>query len=152
MGRPAQVDSKVPRGKAALHTLLPAAGFLIDSAAPPSGQVIVVVTGALMAVSVLGGPRWSVFGRLFTQVLRPVLRIGPGTPEDVAPHRFAEALGAIVLLAAGGAFVAGAGTVGWVLALIVSALAALNWLGGICIGCQMYLLLKRLTARGRLAA
>jgi uncharacterized protein DUF4395 len=139
---PAVVDSKVPRGKAAFHTLLPALAFLVDK---PAGPIIVGVTGALMALSVLGGPTYSVFGKLFQKVVRPALKIGPGKPEVVAPHRFAEALGAVFLLAAAAAgFSSGANEWIWKgLTLMVAALAALNWLAGICVGCQMYLLIKR---------
>lgn len=152
MAKPAQVDSKVPRAKAAFHTILPALAWFLDPIVPGAGKVLVAATGVIMAVSVLGGPRYSLFGRLFNQVLRPALKIGPGNLEVAAPHRFAESLGAIVLLAAGAAFALSADGIGWVLALLVAALAALNWLGGICVGCQMYLLFKRLQARGRVAA
>ena len=141
MPAPAVVDSKVPRGKAAFHTLLPALAFLVDK---PAGPIIVGVTGALMALSVLGGPTYSVFGKLFQKVVRPALKIGPGKPEVVAPHRFAEALGAVFLLAAAAAGFSGANEWIWKgLTLMVAALAALNWLAGICVGCQMYLLIKR---------
>lgn len=152
MGKPAQVDSKVPRGKAAFHSLIPAIAFLVDSVAPPAGKVLVALTGAAMAVSTLGGPQLSLFGRLFNRVVRPLLKIKPGRPEAAAPHRFAEALGAAVLLAATAAFLLGADAAGWALALLVAALAAINWLGGICVGCQMYLLARRLGARRRVAA
>lgn len=138
------VDSKIPRGKAAFHALIPAGAFLLGG---PAGGIIVGLTGAAMALSVVGGPRLSLFGNLFGKVLRPVLRISPGKPEDVAPHRFAEAIGAIFLLAAAASLLAGFSTVGWGLALIVVALAALNWLAGICVGCQMYLLLQRVRGR-----
>jgi hypothetical protein len=36
---------------------------------------------------------------------------------------------------------------GWALSLLVAALAALNWLAGYCVGCQMYVMLRRLGAR-----
>lgn len=146
MGVRTQVDSKVPRGKAAFHTLIPAAAFLLDAAGGSGGQLIVGATGVAMAVSVAGGPRYSLFGRLFNQVIRPALKIGPGSPEDAAPHRFSESLGAIFLLAAFGFFWISE-TVGWVLALMVVALAAINWLAGFCVGCQLYLLGSRLRAR-----
>lgn len=145
MARPALVDSKVPRGKAAFHAILPALAFLVGG---KSGPVIAGVTGVLMAVSVLAGPRYSVFGILFKTVVRPALKIGPGKPEEVAPHRFAEAIGAVLLVLAGAAGIAGAPDVIWKsVSLLVAALAALNWLAGICVGCQMYLLFKRATAR-----
>jgi len=137
----------VPRGKAAFHTLLPVAAFLIDQPFAPAGKVIIALTALAMTISVVGGPRWSLFGRLFHQIIRPALKIGPGTREAAAPHRFAETMGAVFLLAATGAFLLGLAVVGWALSLLVAALAALNWLAGICVGCQMYPLVRRLGAR-----
>lgn len=152
MSAPATVDSKVPRGKAAFHTLLPAIAFVIDATAGvTAGRVIVGATGLAMAVSVIGGPRYSLLGRLFNQVVRPALRIGPGVQEDVAPHRFAELVGAVFLIVAFGLLWVSE-VAGWALVLIVVALAALNWLAGICVGCQMYLLGLRLRARMRATA
>lgn len=152
MGAPTQVDSKVPRGKAAFHTLLPALAFLLYAASPsPVGRLLVGATGLAMAISVVGGPRLSLFGRLFNQVIRPSLRIGPGTPEEVAPHRFAEAIGAVCLLAAFGLMWV-AEAAGWAIVLLVVALAALNWLAGICVGCQLYLIGARLLGRSKAAA
>jgi hypothetical protein len=147
MSRPGQVDSQVPRGKAAFHTLLLVAAFLIDQPFPPAGKVIVALTALAMTISVIASPRWSLFGRLFQQVVRPALHLDPGTIESAAPHRFAETVGAVFLLAATGAFLLGLATVGWALSLLVAALAALNWLAGFCVGCQMYVLLRRLRVR-----
>lgn len=146
MPAPAQVDSKVPRGKAAFHTLLPALAFVINE---PAGPWIVGATGLLMAISVVAGPKFSLFGQLFNRLIRP--RIGAGVPEEAAPHRFAEALGAVFLLLAAAFFTGGLAVVGWTLALAVAALAALNWLGGICVGCQMYLLGRRISSRTKAA-
>jgi hypothetical protein len=145
VARPALVDSKVPRGKAAFHAILPALAFLVGGKA---GPVIAGATGLLMALSVVGGPRYSLFGTLFRTVVRPLLKIGPGKPEEVAPHRFAEAIGAVLLIIAGAAGLAAAPDIIWKsISLLVAALAALNWIAGICVGCQMYLLIKRATAR-----
>lgn len=139
MGSPPQVDSVVPRAKAFFHFLLPAIAFVLGS---PVAEYLLLATGVVMTASVLGGPRFSLFGQLFKAV-RPALKIGPGRKEAVAPHRFAEALGAICLLAASALYFAGATLAGQVLTLMVAALALLNAAAGICIGCQMYLLLKR---------
>lgn len=148
MARPAQVDSKAPRGKAAFHAILPALAFLIGE---PWGFVLIGGVGAAMAISVLAGPRWSLIGLAFNRGVRRIFRIKPGKLEESAPHVFAEAVGAVFLLGSATAGALGATTVGWVLALTVVALAALNWLAGICVGCQMYLLGTRLRNR-RLAA
>lgn len=147
MERPAQVDAAVPRAKAAFHFLLPGIAFL---AGPPAASYILMVTGLIMSASVLGGPKFSLFGQVFKAV-RPTLGIGPGKKEAVAPHRFAEALGAVCLLAAAALYFAGATLVAQVLTLMVVALALLNAAAGICVGCQMYLLAKRFSGRGATA-
>jgi hypothetical protein len=41
------------------------------------------------------------------------------------------------------AFVAGAPTVGWVLSLVVAGLAGLSASTGICVGCELYLVVAR---------
>lgn len=140
MAHPEQVDSAVPRAKAVFHFALPAMAFLLG---PPAAVFLLAFTGLVMALSVAGGPRYSLFGRLF-KAMRPTLKIGPGKTEMVAPHRFAEALGAACLLAAAILYLVGATLAGQVLTLMVVALALLNAAAGICVGCQMYLLFKRL--------
>lgn len=137
------MDAAVPRGKAAFHAILPAAAFLIDTVASPAGKYLVGFTAIAMTLSVLGGPQWSLFGITFNKVIRPGFKIRPGAREAAAPHRFAETLGAVFLLAASASFLLGVAPLGWALALLVSALAAVNWLAGICVGCQMYVLIRR---------
>lgn len=147
-----QVDSKLPRIKASFHTFLPAMGFLVGGVAESAGIVIITVTGLLMAVSVVAGPKASLIGKAAVG-LRSALNLKRGTPEDAAPHRFAEAVGAIfLLLSAALLALTSFAVVGWGLSLVVVALAALNWLAGICVGCQMYLLIARLRGRARLAS
>lgn len=143
MGRSGQVDSKVPRAKAVFHALLPAIAFLVG---PPAATIILGSTGLAMAASVLGGPRYSLFGKIFATI-RGGLGVKPGQLEESAPHRFGEAVGAIFLIAAAVLYLAGMHGAGEALALIVVALAILNAAAGICVGCQMYLLLQRTRSR-----
>jgi hypothetical protein len=152
MARPAQVDSKVPRGKAAFHTIIPALTFVFLAAHPFAGGVVLGLAGAAMGLSVAAGPKASLFGLLYARAVRPALHIGPGKPEEAAPHRFAELVGAVALLASSALLLSGLTVAGWTVALLVVALAALNWLAGICVGCQMYLAVRKLSARGRVAA
>lgn len=147
MARPDQVDAKVPRGKAGFHSILPAVGFAIGAPWPLAGKILIAFTAVAMSLSVLGGPRWSLFGRLYNEVIRPAFNIAPGRREAAAPHRFAETIGAAFLIGATAFFLLGAPALGWALALIVAALAAVNWLAGICVGCQMYVLARRVGAR-----
>lgn len=138
-----QVDARVPRAKAVFHAALPAIAYLIG---PPAGVAILGATGFLMAASVLGGTQYSLFGRIF-KAIRGQLGIKPGQIEESAPHRFAEGVGAIFLLASTAFYFGGLYGVGEALALIVVGLAILNAAAGICVGCQMYLLLKRTQSR-----
>jgi uncharacterized protein DUF4395 len=139
MARPETVDSVVPRAKALFHALIPAVAYVIGY---PVGAYILAITGIIMAASVLGGPRYSLFGRIFKAV-RPALKIGPGKPENVAPHRFSEAMGAAGLLIAAALYFLGAHGLAEIVTLVIVALAFLNAAAGICVGCQMYTLIKR---------
>jgi hypothetical protein len=151
VARPKQVDSKVPRGKAAFHTLLPAVAFVLGAVNKEVGLAIIGLTGLAMTVSVAAGPRYSLIGLLFRQ-LRKAFNLKPGKPEEAAPHVFAEGVGAVFLLSSAAALAFWSSVVGWTLALIVVGLAALNWLAGICVGCQVYLLIARLRGRVGLAS
>jgi len=121
------------------HALIPAAAYL---AGPSWAPWILGFTFLAMTASVLFGPRFSLFGRI-VRVIRPYLKLTPGKPESLAPHRFAEAVGAIFLGAATAAYFSGFTLIGATLALIVVALAVLNAASGICVGCQIYTLIQR---------
>jgi hypothetical protein len=140
MAGPVTVDSTVPRAKAVFHAVIPAVAYLLGY---PAAAYILAVTGLVMAASVLGGPQYSLFGRIF-KAIRPGLGIGPGKKDSAAPHRFAEALGAICLLLAAVFYFLGQHGLAEALTLMVVALAVLNAAAGICVGCHMYTLLRRL--------
>jgi hypothetical protein len=89
-------------------------------------------------------PARSPFRLLYQRLAVPlgVARPRP-VPDDPAPHRFAQGVGAACLAAATGLFLAGATTLGWVLAGLVAVLAMLNVLAGFCAGCFLYYQLGR---------
>ena len=133
------VDSTVPRAKAVFHAVIPAIAYLLGY---PAAAFVLVATGLIMSASVLGGPAYSLFGRIY-KAIRPALKIGPGRQDAAAPHRFSEALGAICLLLAAVSYFLGQHGLAEGLTLMVVALAVLNAAAGICVGCHMYTLLKR---------
>ena len=105
---------------------------------------LVVFVCAVMALGT-AVPQAALFQRIYRDVLRPAGVLKPDVrEEDPAPHRFAQGLGAAVLLAAGIALFAGAPVVGWGLAFVVIALAAINLFFGFCAGCFVYFQLARL--------
>ncbi len=78
-----------------------------------------------------------------SKLARPDVRI-----DNPEPHLFAQGLGGVFLTLATLAFIATAPVVGWALAWIVVALAALNLFAGICVGCMIYYWLNRLGVPG----
>ena len=130
---------------------------MVDERAPRTNQAVVallcwgaVASGAwglagLMGLQLVVG---LVFGRRFClpcvfyfEVLQPLF--GEGAIEDARAPRFANILGAIFLGAASVAHLLGFARVGWVLIVLVAALATIAVVTGFCLGCTMYRLLAR---------
>jgi hypothetical protein len=110
------------------------------------GQPILVGLGAICLTVSAIVPSASPFRWLYKSVVVPLHWLQPHVVEDdPAPHRFAQGIGAIFLIAATIClFLTSAHTVGWVLDLIVFALSTLNFTVGFCAGCFVYYHLGRL--------
>jgi len=139
-GRPGQVDPRGQRFAAAITVVVLAVVLLIA----PSG----LATGLLAAQAVLFalgaglGVQRTPHAWLFRTLVRP--RIGPPTEtEDAAPPRFAQAVGLAFAVVGLLGFLAGADVVGLVATAFVLAAALLNAAFGLCLGCEMYLLITR---------
>src|SRR5262245_54272770 len=134
----APFDRTALRVNQALIITLLALGFVADQ------PWLVVFVFLVMAVGTVF-PKAALFQRLYRDVLRPAGLLKPDLhAEDAAPHRFAQGLGAAVLLVASVALFAGAAPLGWGLAFVVIALAAINLIFGFCAGCFVYFQLQRL--------
>lgn len=141
---PKPIDPRGPRFNQAVLTIALLGGFLADARWVAPLFALVLLLGAAF------GPQYGPFLRLYAQVIKPRLE-PPSELEDPRPPRFAATVGVIFLVAATIAFATGSVGVGWVLALIVAGLAGLAAITGICVGCEIYLLVAR--KRGvRLAA
>ncbi|WP_448543695.1 DUF4395 domain-containing protein [Roseiflexus sp.] len=105
---------------------------------------LAAITAIIMALGTLS-PSLALFQRLYRDVLRPAGLLRPDIhQEDAAPHRFAQGMGATVLILASLALFLGAPTVGWALTLLVVALAAINLVFGFCVGCFIFFQIQRL--------
>jgi hypothetical protein len=106
---------------------------------------------AFVALSLAIGAVWpgrGPFQLFYRHVLRAAGVVRPRVrPDDPAPHRFAQALGAAFLALSAAALFAGWVGVGWILAWIVVALALVNLLFGFCAGCFAFLHLRRVWRR-----
>jgi hypothetical protein len=138
LGLPKSFDRTALRVNQALIIAFLAVGFLLAQ------PWLVAFVCAVMAIGTMF-PRAALFQRLYRDVLRPAGLLRPDLhEEDAAPHRFAQGMGAAVLLLAVLALFGGAAAIGWGLAFVVIALAAVNLLFGFCAGCFVYFQLARL--------
>lgn len=134
---PAPIDPRGPRTNQAVLACALVLGFL-------TGQwwVAPLFAGVLFLGAAFG-PKWGPVLRFYQAVVRPRLS-PPDELEDPRPPRFAASIGVVFLLASTSAFVLDAPIVGWALALVVAALAALAAITGLCVGCEMYVMFVRL--------
>jgi hypothetical protein len=136
MAAPAPIDPRGPRFNQAVLATALLGGFLAD------WRPVVPIWAVVLFLGAAFGPRYGPFLALYARAIRP--RLGPPREmEDPRPPRFSAALGVVFLAAGTLAFAGGAPAVGWGLALVVAALAALAAVTGICVGCEMYLLLAK---------
>lgn len=133
---PAPIDPRGPRFNQAVLAGALLLGFAFDA------RWVVPVFALVLLAGAAFGPRYGPFLRLYAELIKP--RLGPPAElEDPRPPRFAAAVGVAFLLAGTVAFGFGAAGVGWGLALVVAALAALSAVTGICVGCEIWVLLAR---------
>ncbi|MCX5059369.1 DUF4395 domain-containing protein [Streptomyces sp. NBC_00452] len=134
------IDVRGPRFGAAVTTAVLAVVLITGSGWLLAWQTLAFALGAA------GGVGRSPYGWLFRKAVRP--RIGPPTEfEPPEPPRFAQTVG---LLFAGVGLVGYALGPSWLgLAATGAALAAafLNAAFGYCLGCEMYLVVRRVTVR-----
>ncbi|WP_344320011.1 DUF4395 domain-containing protein [Streptomyces macrosporus] len=132
------IDIRGPRFGAAVTTAVLAAVLITGSFWLLAAQALVFAAGAALGV------RRSPYGLLFRLLVRP--RLGPPTRfEDEAPPRFAQGVG--LLFALVGLVGYGVGPLWLGMAATACALAAafLNAVFGYCLGCEVYLVLRRAT-------
>ncbi len=133
---PKPIDPRGPRFNQACIAAVLLVAFVVNWPLVVPGIAVVLLAGAAL------GPRFGPFLAFYAMVVKP--RLGPPSElEDPRPPRFAAAFGALVLAAATVAFVAGQVDLGWVLALAVAVLAGLAAGTGICVGCEIYMIMAR---------
>ncbi len=109
---------------------------LVLAAAALGSWKLLAIPAAHLAASAALGRRGNAVVRAFDAWLRP--RLGAPVVEDARPPRFANVVGATFLAASLLAHAAGAGVLGWALALAVGALALVASATGVCLGCRVY--------------
>jgi hypothetical protein len=129
------IDPRGPRFAAWVTTAVLAAVLLTASTTLLAAQAIVFALGAA------GHNPYALFWKKF------IKRTPPVELEPAAPPRFAQLVGLAFALTGTVALAAGATTVGLIATGAALSAALLNAAFGICLGCEMYLIIRRTTNR-----
>jgi hypothetical protein len=141
MSTPTQVD---PRGLRVAAGITAVVLALVLVTPEPVNEILLAAQVVVFAVATLAGLSRSPYSILFATVVRP--RLGaPAELEDSRPPRFAQLVGLVFTAVALVAFLAGASTIGYVFTAFALVAALLNASVGLCLGCELYLVLRRLT-------
>lgn len=133
------IDIRGPRFGAAVTTVVLAAVLITGNGWLLAFQTLVFALGTALGV------QRAPYGWLFRTVVRP--RLGPATgTEDAGPPRFAQTVGLVFAVVALAGYFAGPQWLGMAATACALAAAFLNAAFGYCLGCEMYLLLRRATA------
>ena len=130
------VDPRGPRFAAIVTTVVLAVVLVTQWWPLLALQTVVFAIGAFV------GLKPAPYSVLYRLVVAP--RLGPPTErEDAAPLRFAQAVGFVFALVGTIGFAAGVTPLGVVATAFALFAAFLNAAFNYCLGCQMYLLIKR---------
>lgn len=145
MSKPAeQIDPRGPRFGAAIINVFSIIIFFLatDAATEPTAQAILAIVWVSFLWGTLFGNTKHPFGILYKSVVRPKLA-APKELEDARPPRFAQFVGLFVTTIG---FVLAWLAVPYGVAIAAAALFAASTLQayfGFCLGCQIYLGLRR---------
>lgn len=123
----------------AIATLLLA--FVIERWEPVAVLAVIFFITSLFFV-------WGPFALVYRLLLRPLGLVRPDLRIDnLQPHRFGQAVGAVSAALAALALYLGYATLGWGLVWLLIALTLISY-SGWCIGCFIYYQLNRLGVKG----
>jgi len=137
------IDPRGPRFTAAVTAVVLAAVLL----AAPSGvaTALLGVQAVLFAVGAALGVQRTPLAWVFRTAIRP--RLAPPTElEDAAPPRFAQGVGLAFAVVGLVGFVSGLDLLGLIATGFALVAALLNAVFGLCLGCEMYLLVRRVSS------
>lgn len=140
-GTPPGIDPRGPRFGAALTAVLLAVVVLLGTST--AAFVLLGLVAALFALGVARGAQGTVQGAVFQRWVRPRLA-APRDLEDPRPPRFAQGVGLAVTLVGLVLGLTGIAVAVPVSAAVALVAAFLNAAFGLCLGCEMYLVLQRL--------
>ena len=134
-----EIDPRGPRFSALITTAVLVIVLITASVWLLAAQAVVFAIGAVF------GLRYAPYGLLYRYLIRP--RLGPPKElEAEAPPRFAQAVGLVFALVGVVGYASGLTGLGIAAVALALIAAFLNGAFGICLGCEMYLLIRRIAA------
>lgn len=134
-----------PRGPQFTATLTAVVLLVVLVLPPTPAAVLTAVQAAFFALGAARGVQHTPHAWLFRTVVRPRLS-PPDELEDPAPPRFAQTVGLVFTLVALVGYLTGVVLLAQVAIGLALVAALLNAVFRFCLGCEMYLLIKRATA------
>ncbi len=132
-----EIDPRGPRFGAALTTVVLAVVLVTGSVWLLAAQALVFASGSAF------GLRYAPYGWLYRRLVRP--RLGaPAALEPEAPPRFAQTVGLGFAVVGVAGYAAGVTWLGAAATAAALAAALLNAAFGFCLGCEVYLLIRRI--------
>jgi len=131
-----QIDVRGPRFAAWVTSAVLVVVLLTGSG------VLLAVQAVVFAIGAFVGMRYAPYGVVFRTLVAP--QLGPVRErEPEAPLRFAQLVGLLFAVVGTAGYLLGAPTVGAVATGFALVAALLNAAAGFCLGCEMYLLVRR---------
>lgn len=142
MSKPtSQIDPRGPRFTAGVTAALVAVVLLTGPS--PLATTLLAAQTAFFAIGAFRGVQHTPTAYAFRTLIRPRLS-APSHLEDAAPPRFAQAVGLVFAVVALVGYLSGATLLGAIAAGFALGAALLNAVFGFCLGCELYLLLRRI--------
>src|SRR5580658_9869638 len=132
-----EIDPRGARFGAILSTIVLAIVLITGSGWLLAAQALVFIVGAGL------GLRYAPYGLIYRRLIRP--RLGPPTElEAEPPPRFAQGVGAVFAVVGVIGYATGVTPLGIAATAAALAAAFLNGAFGLCLGCEMYLMIQRI--------
>jgi len=130
------IDVRGPRFGAWVTSAVLAVALLTASG------VLVALQAVVFAIGAAAGLRYAPYGVVFRLLVAP--RLGPVREREAeAPPRFAQLVGLIFAAVGAAGYLLGAPALGAVATGLALVAALLNAATGFCLGCELYLLVRR---------
>jgi hypothetical protein len=135
-----QIDPRGPQFNAILTSVVLALSLL--TAPDAVGVALLGIQALLFASAVTFGVQRTPAAYLFKTLVRPRLA-APSHLEDPQPPRFAQAVGLVFAVVGLAGYLTGVDLLGAIATGFALAAALLNAVFGFCLGCELYLLIRR---------